>query len=207
MPTRIATTLVLALLAPVAAAAHPHPDAPGSAGELRSGEGVPPPPHPGRPFHYFERFIPHQARLGVQLEDMTPELREFLRAPKEHGVLVVRVNPGSSAEKAGLRVGDVITSAGGQSVDETFTLVHEVLSAEKDAKLALEVVREGKTLAIEATIEGEPPFAASPVRWIEERAPEFRQNLEQRMRELEQRLKELEERLRSDGAASDALDT
>jgi hypothetical protein len=201
MRARIATTLALALFAAVAAAAHPHPDAPGSPAEPGAGAL---PPH-GRQYHYFQRFIPHQARLGVQLEEMTPELREFLRAPKEHGVLVVRVNPGSSAEKAGLRVGDVITAAGGQKVDETFTLVHEVLSAEKDAKLALEVVREGKTLAIEATIEGEPPFAANPARWIEEHAPELRQNLEQRMRELEQRLKQLEERLSSD--ASDARDT
>jgi membrane-associated protease RseP (regulator of RpoE activity) len=197
MRARIATTLasaLFALLATAGASAHPHPDAAGG------GEG-------GRRFHHFERFLPHQGRLGVQLQDMTPELREFLRAPKERGVLVVRVNEGSAAEKAGLRVGDVIVAAGGESVDDTGALVHAVLGAEKDAKLALEVVRDGKPLTIEATLEGEPPFTADPMRGVEERAPEFRRNLERRMRELEERLRELEERLRGLAESkSDELD-
>lgn len=176
---RIATALALGLLCATAAAAHPHPDADASGA------------------HFFERFLPYQGRLGVQLQDMTPELREFLRAPKEHGVLVVRVNEGSPAERAGLRVGDVIVSAGGASVDATHDVVHRVLRAEKDAKLALEIVRDGKRRSLEATLAGEPPLA-DPMRWVEERGPEFRRNLEQRLRELEARLKELEERLRGD---------
>jgi membrane-associated protease RseP (regulator of RpoE activity) len=205
MRTRIATTLAFALLAASAANAHPHPDGSASPGER--GPGAEPFTR-GRPFHQFERFIPHQSRLGVQLQDMTPELREFLRAPKEHGVLVVRVNEGSPAEKAGLRVGDVIVSVAGDPVDETPALVHAVLTAEKDTKLALEVVRDGKTRTLEAALEGEPAFAADPMGWVDKRMPEFRENLEQRMRELEARLKELEERLRGgDETKSDELDT
>jgi C-terminal processing protease CtpA/Prc len=200
MRTRIATTLALAWLAAASAFAHPHPDAPAAPGESGAREG--------RRFHHFERFLPHQSRLGVQLQEMTPELREFLRAPKERGVLVVRVNPDSPAAKAGLRVGDVIVSVAGESITAPHDLVHEVLRAEKDAKLALELVRDGKTRSLEATLEGEPALAADPMRWVEERAPEFREKLEQRMRELEERLEQLEQRLRgASETKSDELDT
>jgi len=194
--TRIAIVLCLALAA--AASAHPHP------GEATPGAG---PRSGGGPFYPFERTIPHPSRLGVQLQDMTPELREFLRAPREHGVLVVRVNAGSPAEKAGLRVGDVITSVDGDAIHETRTLVHAVLGAEKDAKLALEVVRDGKTRTLEAALEGEPAFAGDPMRWVDERLPELRESFEQRLRELEARMKQLEERLKEALSPSGELDT
>ena len=154
----------------------------------------------------FERLLPHPSRLGVQLQDMTPELREFLHAPKERGVLIVRVSEGSAAEQAGLRVGDVIVAAGGEPVSATPAFVQAVLTAEKDAKLALEIVRDGKTRTLEATLAGEP-FAANPMRWLEQRMPEFREGFEQRMRELEKRMQELEQRLREAAPASDELDT
>jgi C-terminal processing protease CtpA/Prc len=154
----------------------------------------------------FAHFLPHPSRLGVQLEDMTPELREFMRAPKERGVLVVRVNEGSAAEQAGLRVGDVIIAADGEPVSATAALVHAVLTAEKDAKLALEIVRDGKPRTLEATLGGEP-FAANPMGWLEQRMPELRESFEQRMRELEERMRELEQRLREVSPASDELDT
>jgi predicted metalloprotease with PDZ domain len=107
-------------------------------------------------------------------------------------VLVVRVNPGSSAEQVGLRVGDVIVAAGGEVIVGTADLVRVVHRAEKDAKLALEVVRQGKQIAVEPVLAGEP----WSMDWLEQRAPEFRRQLEERLRELEARLRALEERLR-----------
>jgi predicted metalloprotease with PDZ domain len=193
MRSRLAATLALALLGAAAAGADPqeHGGASGS-----SGERV-----------HFEHFVPGHGRLGVQLQDMTPELREFLHAPKERGVLVVRVNQGSSAEKAGLRVGDVIVAIGGEPVDGTFDVVHAVMVAEKDATLALEIVRDGKTRRVEAVATGEPPMAGAPMRWMRERMPEMRAEFEQRLREVEERLRALEQRLRESAPKSDELDT
>jgi membrane-associated protease RseP (regulator of RpoE activity) len=202
--TRIAAVLSLALVIATAASGQPQPGAAAPGAEPSSGVQ---PRSEGAPYRHFERFVPHPSRLGVQLQDMTPELREFMHAPREHGVLVVRVNQGSPAEKAGLRVGDVITSVEGAAVDETPDLVHAVLSAEKDAKLSLEIVRDGKARTLEAALEGEPAFAADPMGWVEERMPEFRESIEQRMRELEARMKELEERLKKASPSSGELDT
>jgi predicted metalloprotease with PDZ domain len=192
MRSRFAVPFALALLGAAAASAHPQEGGAGSAGERVYG---------------FERFVPGHTRLGVQLQEMTPELREFLHAPKEHGVLVVRVNEGSSAEKAGLRVGDVIVAIGGEPVDGTFDVVHAVMTAETDAKLALEIVRDGKTRKVEAIASGEPPMAGAPMRWMRERMPEMRAEFEQRLREVEERLRALEERLKESAPAKDELDT
>jgi serine protease Do len=46
---------------------------------------------------------------GVGLGDVTPEIREQLQAPRDiHGAVIERVQPGSSADNAGLQRGDVI---------------------------------------------------------------------------------------------------
>ena len=50
-----------------------------------------------------------KARWGLGLQDMTPELRQQLQAPSHvNGAVVGRVQPGSSADEAGLQRGDVI---------------------------------------------------------------------------------------------------
>jgi len=194
MRSLLALAFASSLLAASGAAAHPHDT-----------DGMPAPP-PGS-FHHFEKFIPGPGRLGVQLQDMTPELREYMQAPKEHGVLVVRVNAGSAAERAGLRVGDVIVSAGGEDVATTHEIIRAVFTAEKDAKLPLEVMRAGKSVALEATLEGEPAMTGRSMRWVEERMPELRAGIEARMKELEKRMEELEKELRDSRSKSDEIDT
>jgi len=46
---------------------------------------------------------------GIGLGNLTPELREQLQAPREtHGAVIEQVQPGSSADNAGLQQGDII---------------------------------------------------------------------------------------------------
>ncbi|HEX8810431.1 MAG TPA: Do family serine endopeptidase [Terracidiphilus sp.] len=46
---------------------------------------------------------------GIGLSNLTPELRDQLQAPKElHGAVIEQVQPGSSADNAGLQQGDII---------------------------------------------------------------------------------------------------
>ncbi len=52
-----------------------------------------------------------ELKYGLVVRDITPEVRERYRLPKvPHGVLVFDVRPGSPADEAGLRAGDVIVS-------------------------------------------------------------------------------------------------
>jgi serine protease Do len=57
-------------------------------------------------------------RWGIGLGDLTPEVREQLQAPRElHGAVIERVQPGSSADNAGLQRGDVIVQVNRHDVE------------------------------------------------------------------------------------------
>ena len=59
---------------------------------------------------------PGAAQHGMTLRDLTPELAERLELPRgTRGVVVMDVEPGSAAEEAGLRRGDVIVSVNGRA--------------------------------------------------------------------------------------------
>lgn len=68
-----------------------------------------------------------RAKLGMTLQDLTPEMARRLDLPRTvRGVVVVRVEPGEAAEDAGLGQGDLILSVNGSgvaSVDEFFAAV------------------------------------------------------------------------------------
>jgi serine protease Do len=72
-------------------------------------------------------------RLGIDAEDLNGQLGTFFGAPEGEGVLVREVNPGSPAEKAGLKAGDVITKINEERIRSIGDL-HEKLAAKHDDK-------------------------------------------------------------------------
>ena len=72
-------------------------------------------------------------RLGIDAEDLNGQLATFFGAPDGEGILVREVNPGSAAEKAGVKAGDVITSVNGERV-RTVGDLREKLAAKREAK-------------------------------------------------------------------------
>ena len=90
-------------------------------------------------------------KLGVQLAETTPELREHLGGSEEAGVLVSKVLSDTPAEKAGIQVGDLILSVNGGEVASTAELVGALV--DKDGPtIELEVVRDGRKLKLQADI-------------------------------------------------------
>jgi serine protease Do len=59
-----------------------------------------------------------RGQIGVYLKTITPELAEGLHLPVSEGVILEDVEPGSSADKAGLKIGEIIVSVGGKHVDD-----------------------------------------------------------------------------------------
>jgi membrane-associated protease RseP (regulator of RpoE activity) len=102
-------------------------------------------------------FKSGRGRLGVNATDMTEELRDYFGAPKNAGVLVQRVEPGTPAAKAGLKVGDVITRVGGQAV-ESPSDVSAALADKKAGELVpVTVVRGKRALQLQAKLDSDPP--------------------------------------------------
>jgi predicted metalloprotease with PDZ domain len=90
-------------------------------------------------------------RLGVELVRTTPELREHLGAPEDHGVLVGKVLADSAAEKAEIKVGDVITNVDGSDVSSAGEIL-EAIGDKSGQNIDLEVVRDRKVVKLRADL-------------------------------------------------------
>ncbi len=89
--------------------------------------------------------------LGVVLSETTPELQEHLGGSNGRGVLVSRVVPDSAAEKAGIKVGDLITNVNGADVHRPGDLIRAVRKA-AGSTIDVEVVRDRRTQKLRATL-------------------------------------------------------
>ncbi|HYI62426.1 MAG TPA: trypsin-like peptidase domain-containing protein [Acidimicrobiales bacterium] len=110
--------------------------------ELRSGDG---------------EVNPDQAFLGVSgvaVNDpsVPPEVLDEFAITTPFGVLVSNVVPGSAAEEAGLRVGDVITSIGGQTAENADVLTEVVRSRAPGDQVEITYEREGQEDTVSATL-------------------------------------------------------
>ncbi len=94
--------------------------------------------------------------LGVYLQDLTPELAEYLRVKDVEGVLVSNVIDGSPAAKAGLRQGDVILEINRVKVKSVEDLVERIRKLKVGEKAVLLVRREAGTVFVPVTV-GEKP--------------------------------------------------
>ena len=61
----------------------------------------------------------NRGTLGLQTQDITPRIAHMLGLSDSHGVVVTNVARGSSADKAGLEVGDVITAVNGKPLHDS----------------------------------------------------------------------------------------
>lgn len=108
---------------------------------------------------------PGRGRIGIEVQSMTAELREFFSAPAEHGLLIVRVESGRPAHQADLRVGDVVIAAAGDPLARPHDLVAIVARAAAATPIELTIVREGKQHRISVTPDGEPATGAALDAW------------------------------------------
>jgi Do/DeqQ family serine protease len=84
---------------------------------------------------------PSPSSLGLQMEALTPELARRKHLPTDRGVVVTGIEPGTGAERAGLRPGDVILEADRAAVRRP----QQVLTALRDGSALLRVQRDAGT--------------------------------------------------------------
>ena len=94
----------------------------------------------------------HRGQIGVYLRTITPDLAEGLKLTRDHGVLLEDVSPGSSAEKAGLKVGDVVVNIGGKPVGDVKQFATQLFTYKIGQSAPIGVVRDGKVVAIDVTL-------------------------------------------------------
>lgn len=93
-----------------------------------------------------------RGRLGVAIQDVTPDLADALRLERPTGAVVTNVERGSSAERAGLAAGDVIVAVDGNTIDGASDLRNQIGLAPIGEKVELEVIRDGKPRSFTAEV-------------------------------------------------------
>ncbi len=108
-----------------------------------------------------ENQAPQKPWLGIRMQGLTPELREYWQVPAEGGVVVNRVYPNSPAEKAGLQEGDVILAVNHQPLrvqkdEETAQMREMIHTLPPGSAVELKIFRSGKILHKKVMLEPAP---------------------------------------------------
>lgn len=106
----------------------------------------------------LERGSYQRGYLGVLLSDLPADMKDELKA--EQGVLIRSVEQDRPAARAGIEPGDVITEVDGIAVKNESHFREMIADKGPGAKVRLKVLRDGKPLTVEATLEVHPEDAA-----------------------------------------------
>lgn len=116
----------------------------------------------------------HRARLGAQLQALTPALAESFELAQAQGVLVAQVDPGTPAAAAGLAIGDVLLALDDLPTSNLPQLLQQISTRPPGSLSRLSVWRQGqgRNLWVTWAIEPDNPrrgLAPSPIagEWLD----------------------------------------
>jgi serine protease Do len=99
------------------------------------------------------------AKLGVAVQEVNQGFADSFKLDTVEGALVSQISRGSAAEKAGLKVGDIVRKLNGQPIINSGDLSAMVSLSKPGEKVGMDVWRDGKLVHLTATLgsdKGEP---------------------------------------------------
>lgn len=91
-----------------------------------------------------------RGRLGVALAPLTDQLASYFGV--KEGALVSAVEPDSSADRAGLKAGDVITAVAGRAISGPGDVTARIRESTPGSPLEITIVRDKKEMTMKATL-------------------------------------------------------
>ncbi len=140
------------------------------------GEGRPR-PMPRTPEEFFNRE--NWKHIGVTLQELRKDLAAYFGAPDGKGLLVTEFAPDSAAIKAGLKIGDVILKADGQTLDSVMDLSEMIRNKKSGEIIRLDILRDKKPLSVEVPVVEEVNRLPGPAGAVKS-FQEYRNMLEER---------------------------
>lgn len=93
-----------------------------------------------------------RGRIGVQIQDVNQALANSFGLPKPQGALISGVEPGSPAEKAGLKSGDVVLGVNGNQINQLSELSGAIAATKPGNNARLQIWREGKSRDVDVKV-------------------------------------------------------
>ena len=94
--------------------------------------------------------------IGVELQDITPDLAENFGLKKSSGAIIAGVIRGGPAENAGMRPGDILVSVNGEDVNNTTDLLNMIAQLQPGDKAALTVLRKNQEAKLDVKVGRRP---------------------------------------------------
>lgn len=91
--------------------------------------------------------------LGVAVQEVDRDLAKSFKLSEPKGAIVTRVVKDSPAEKAGMKVGDLILEIGGETVENQRVLYRMIAESKIDSALPIKIMRKRKTMTVKPVIE------------------------------------------------------
>jgi len=105
-----------------------------------------------------------RGRIGVTIQDLTPDLAEAMKTSRTDGAVIARVEPGSAADHAGIKSGDLVIAANGVAVRSGTQLRNTIGLTRIGDEVKLTVDRSGAERAVEVKVELAPQAATTSAR-------------------------------------------
>jgi Do/DeqQ family serine protease len=93
-----------------------------------------------------------RGQLGIHVIRLNSDAAKELGIKETQGVAVLQVQPGSAADRAGLKKGDVITSFNGIEINDPNVFRNLVASTAPGSAVTLNVLRDGRQMQLQATL-------------------------------------------------------
>jgi serine protease Do len=103
----------------------------------------------------FQFGLETRKYIGISVDPLNKELAEYFGAKEGKGLLVSQIREGSPAEKAGLKVGDVLVNADGTELEREGDLSYIIQEKKKGDKIKIEFYRDKRMRSVEVEIEEE----------------------------------------------------
>lgn len=94
--------------------------------------------------------------IGVEPQDVTPELAEAFRLPRKDGAIIAGVMRAGPADRAGVRVGDILFEVDGKPVKDTASMLNLIAQLKPGTSTRFRFLREGKQLDLNIVIGKRP---------------------------------------------------
>ncbi|MDZ6935200.1 serine endoprotease DegQ [Escherichia coli] len=91
--------------------------------------------------------------LGIKGTEMSADIAKAFNLDVQRGAFVSEVLPGSGSAQAGVKAGDIITSLNGKPLNSFAELRSRIATTEPGTKVKLGLLRNGKPLEVEVTLD------------------------------------------------------
>jgi serine protease DegQ len=95
--------------------------------------------------------------IGVEPQDVTPEIAESFGLDQKSGAIVAGVLKGGPADRAGIKPGDILVSVNDQEITDTTRLLNVIAQIKPGTAAKVHLVRKGRGIDLDVTIGKRPP--------------------------------------------------